>query len=135
MLALLSIALACLLFPVAAAQEDTPECPQDVSADASAEGIRLSWSPSEGADGYRIYRYTAAWEYILLGETSATSFTDDTAAAGQTYSYRVRAFNEAGESIGCESAEATAVPFFGAPLLTALALAGSLGAFAWMRRR
>lgn len=134
MLGMLSIALACALVPPAVAQEETPECPEDLTADAGVGGIRLSWSPAEGADGYRVYRYTAAWEYIPLGETTQTTFTDDTAAAGLTYSYRVRAFNEAGESIGCESAEATAIPFFGAPLLTALAFAGSLGAFAWMRR-
>lgn len=116
--------------------EEPPACPGGVSAEALAEGgIRLTWNASEGADGYRISRAIEFEEEILLGTTNETTFVDDTAAPGVTYQYRVRAFSEGGESRECPVVEATAVPFFGAPILMALALAGSVGAFVWMRRR
>lgn len=64
-----------------------------------ASGLtRLEWLPSlpEPITGYRVYRRGPAGEVIFTLPATQTTFTDGTAACGQ--SYYVTAFNEAGES-------------------------------------
>ncbi|HET6405078.1 MAG TPA: hypothetical protein VFH78_10560 [Candidatus Thermoplasmatota archaeon] len=108
-----------------------------VTASAGAEGaIALSWSEVAGADGYAIVRTDASGEEVFLAflEADATSYTDDSTIVGQTYTYSVVPFLNGVPARFCESVEVTAVPFFGAPLLGALALVGVVGAYAAFRR-
>jgi hypothetical protein len=75
--------------------------------------VSLTWgaSPSTGISGYKVYRGTSAagpLTALTSSPVSATSYTDDSAQAGQTYYYAVTAVN----SSGAESAysnEATAI--------------------------
>ncbi len=56
------------------------------------EGVKVSWSASNGADSYRIYRRSDDnKKWILLDEVKETSFIDTTAESGKTYRYTVRA--------------------------------------------
>lgn len=87
--------------------------PQNLIAqDNGSLGIDLSWCAVSGAIGYLIYRANGssppAEEYILIGTTSATSYTDTNAEGGYTYSYKVRAIDYCSESPSSSAASATA---------------------------
>ncbi|NIO27681.1 MAG: hypothetical protein GTO29_03905 [Candidatus Latescibacteria bacterium] len=72
-----------------------PSVPQNVAANTfSNTRIDVSWSPSTdnvGVDGYRVYRNDAA-----VGVTAVTTYADTGLSAGTSYSYRVSAFDAAG---------------------------------------
>ena len=73
--------------------------------------ISLSWSPSTdsggaGLAGYRIYRDGSA---VPLASVTGTTFTDNGLTNGMTYSYRVTAYDAAGnESAAAGSVSGTA---------------------------
>lgn len=67
-----------------------------LSADGSDSGVRISWQPSAGAVGYRVFRRNSSGGWSGLANTTATSYLDTTASAGTTYTYTVRCLNAAG---------------------------------------
>ncbi|HVM45297.1 MAG TPA: hypothetical protein VM582_05125 [Candidatus Thermoplasmatota archaeon] len=117
-------------------------CIADLTATALDEGdVRLEWTASANATIYYVYRSDGVegpdgrLSWVDVGNTTGTSFVDATAEAGETYVYDVTASDgRLANAEACELVQVTAVPFFGAPLLAALALVGGVGAFAWMRR-
>jgi alpha-tubulin suppressor-like RCC1 family protein len=71
----------------------------------SLNQIDLSWSDTDNESGFEILRYTSpATQYSLLATlpaqvgTNTTSYSDTTVISN-TYSYRIRAFNNAGECL------------------------------------
>ncbi len=63
------------------------------SASKSSSGIKVSWNKVSGASGYAIYRKAAGGSWILIGNTTSTSYTDtSTLTSGVTYYYTVRAY-------------------------------------------
>ena len=83
-----------------------PSVPQGlVSPSQTASTVSLSWSAStdnsggSGVAGYDVYR-----NGTLVGSTSATSYTDTGLAASTTYSYAVRARDNAGNASAQSSA-------------------------------
>ncbi|MBQ7116325.1 MAG: InlB B-repeat-containing protein [Clostridia bacterium] len=61
----------------------------------TSEGIGLSWSEVEGAEGYKVYRKTADGSYKLLSTVkgvSNLSYTDSSAYKGTKYTYKVKAY-------------------------------------------
>ena len=73
---------------------DAPAPPSNVTAtDDSCGVVRVAWSASDHADGYRIYR-----EGSQVGSTGSTFYRDGSSGAG-TFVYTVTAFNECGESV------------------------------------
>ena len=53
---------------------------------------KLSWKKVEGASKYVVYRATSkSGKYTKLGETTKTSYTNNSAKAGKTYYYKVKA--------------------------------------------
>ena len=56
-------------------------------------GVKIQWAKSTGAAKYRVFRRTETGSWTKLGDTTATSYTDKTAAAGTTYYYTVRCMN------------------------------------------
>lgn len=114
------------------------ECPaMNLTAVANADGsISLNWTDvGSAADEYNIYRGADGGSLVFLASTSNTTYTDETTTVGVTYAYAITIMKDGRESEICARAQATAIPFFGAPLLTALALLGSVGAFVALRRR
>ena len=99
--------------PVAAPVVNAPDAPSLDSATATRP-VLLSWRPgaSDGGSpltGYRVYRGTASGgETLLASLGSQTSYSDDSAAYGTTYYYRVTAVNAVGES--APSSELSATP-------------------------
>lgn len=62
----------------------------------TAAGIRLYWTKSEGATGYRVYRKNqGAKKWKLIGKTTtAAKYTDKTASTEANYLYMVKGFNK-----------------------------------------
>ena len=95
-----------LVFGPSAGQGDTtpPTAPTNLAVSgATSSSISLSWGAStdsggSGLAGYRVYRDGAA---TPLASVAGTAFTDSALAAGSTHSYRVTAYDAAGnESAG-----------------------------------
>ena len=55
-------------------------------------GIQITWGAVKGAAGYNVYRKTANSGWVLIGKASGTSYIDETAVAGTTYTYTARAY-------------------------------------------
>ena len=91
---------------------------------ASSDGfdqISITWTPVEGAEGYRIYRKTAAadWAYsdeedwVCLDTTESTSYLDAAVFCGVSYSYAVTAVcgeNEGNRAEVCSVQNTLSVP-------------------------
>lgn len=62
------------------------------AVDYNLGGNTVSWQPVKGAEGYSVYRRPVGGSFVTLCRaTTATSFTDVTAADGE-YEYAVRAY-------------------------------------------
>ena len=85
-----------------------PDAPHSLSATAGNRQVMLSWiQPSGGAAVTRYeYEQDLSGSWISTGGT-ATSYTVRNLTNGQSYSFRVRAANSAGESAPSPSASAT----------------------------
>jgi uncharacterized protein (DUF1800 family) len=88
-----------------------PLAPADLAAVAGDKVVTLSWSPSDGAAGYSVYRSTYSNKQsstpIAQGLTEP-AFVDNTVVNGPTYYYKVAAVNVGGTSP--RSNEASASP-------------------------
>ncbi len=85
------------------AQEDPPTAPTGVTANASADGIEVSWNVSTGADSYMIFRsempaWTGATPKQIAASITGLSYSDTNAQAGTRYYYWVKARNADGVS-------------------------------------
>lgn len=90
-----------------------PSVPSPVTATAGESSVALSWPASTddvGVAGYRVYRGGS-----LVHTTTATSWTDSSVTAGTTYSYRVDAYDAAGNVAPSSAVQAT-VPAAAAPV-------------------
>lgn len=79
-----------------------PAAPADLEATAGTEEscVRLSWTASEGAAGYAVYRGTreSSGNAAYLGTVTATRYADTVAVPGVDYRYFVKAKNGSGSS-------------------------------------
>ena len=73
-----------------------PAVPSDVKAKAeSASSIKVSWSEVDQAVGYQVWRGTSeTGAFMAIGSVTTTSRVSAALAAGTTYCYKVRAYNE-----------------------------------------
>jgi hypothetical protein len=88
-----------------------PASPSALAASAfSSNRIDLSWlDNSSNESGFKVERSTATsgWAQVSTASANATSYSDTGLAASTAYSYRVRAFNTAGDSGYSNTASAT----------------------------
>ncbi len=81
---------------------DFLESPSSLSATAvSSSQVNLSWTDNSSDEtGFTVERKTGSSSFASIGSAAAnaTSFSDSTVSAGETYTYRVRAFNVDTES-------------------------------------
>jgi len=92
-----------------------PPTPVDVAAAAGDKSVTLSWTPSAGADGYKVYRGTITNRQATTPVATVTGspFVDLTVVNGPTYFYKVAAYNLGGDSL--KSLEVSANPEAPAP--------------------
>lgn len=89
-----------------------PDAPTLISANAlSTSEIELAWSDSQSSlDGFRVQRRDGAdgsWYRIKTVSGATFGFTNTSLNPDQSYSYRVQAFNVAGESTYSNTLSAT----------------------------
>lgn len=64
-------------------------------AESTSEGVKLSWSAVKGAAKYRVFYKNGKGNWVKLGDTASTTFTDTVVKNGGTYTYTVRCINSA----------------------------------------
>ncbi|HEV2320108.1 MAG TPA: LamG-like jellyroll fold domain-containing protein, partial [Verrucomicrobiae bacterium] len=95
---------------------DTPTAPANLAATlVSGSEVYLSWSPSAaelGIGAYLVEREANGdTNFVQIGWSTGTDYTDSTAVAGSNFSYRVRAVDRAGDYGPYSSvAQAAAIP-------------------------
>ena len=78
--------------------EQENSSPTGVTASVDGSSILISWQSVSGATKYKIYRSSSAnGSYSLIGESSTTSYRDNSPVSGYNY-YKVSAVNNNGES-------------------------------------
>ena len=125
--AIATAAVLLMIVPLASAAGQPPP-PPSVSCSPQADGVHVTWDAVSGATSYNVWRKVGnngAW--IQIGSTTTTSFVDHTAASGQLYHYAVSTVNADGESDRGGTCNVTSIPFFPNALVSAAAVAGSLG--------
>lgn len=88
----------------------TPSAPTSLAASAvSTSSIDLSWVDNASNEtGYRIERQSGGnWSEVATVGANASTWRDSGLTAGATYTYRVRAYNTAGDSSNSNQASAT----------------------------
>ena len=69
------------------------EAPDNLNADASSgTAIALNWSAAQGAVEYRVIR-----DGVLVATVTENSYLDDSAVAGETYTYEIVSVSASGE--------------------------------------
>ncbi|MDB5294023.1 MAG: repeat-containing protein, partial [Phycisphaerales bacterium] len=91
-----------------------PAAPSTLAVTAvTAEGVTLTWADhSTGETGYVVERATVGGEFGIVGtvDEDVTTFTDDSAAEGTIYQYRVTAAGVGGASVASDDVAATTLP-------------------------
>ena len=80
----------------------TLEAPVTKSATPANDGLKVTWEPVVGADGYVIYRKTSGTDWARVGTApgeNTTEYIDTGLESGYTYIYSVSAANYYGESL------------------------------------
>ena len=97
-----------------------------LKADAASGQPVVSWTKVSGAAQYEVYRSTNGKNFSIVRRTAALSYTDTSAAAGNTYYYVVRAINGSVKSAFCAAQSIQyAVASLNAPTMTLKADAAS----------
>jgi fibronectin type 3 domain-containing protein len=82
--------------------------PNDLAATPGDQQVRLSWSATDGAEGYSIYRsLTAGGSYTFLATSTGNSYTDLGVVNGTMYAYVVAAHVNGIASANSNEAKAT----------------------------
>ena len=82
--------------------------PINLAATPGIAQVSLTWNPVAGATSYNVKRATmSGGPYVTVGNTAATSYTDNPLAASTTYYYVVSAVNGGNESFNSLEVSAT----------------------------
>ncbi len=91
--------------------------PGNFKAEAASETtVNLSWSAVSTATGYSLERKIEGGSYTILKDLAktATSYSDTTVEAGQTYLYLIKSVRDGKKSTGTETGKVT-LPVLGQP--------------------
>ena len=107
-----------------------------LKADAASGQPVISWSKVGGATQYEVYRSATgkANSFSIIRRTSALTYTDVNAAAGNTYYYVVRAINGSVKSAFCAAQSIQyAVASLNAPTMTLTSAASGQPVVSWTK--
>ena len=65
-----------------------------------SNGVQIKWGKAAGAAKYRVFRKSGGSGWKTLGDTTSTSFVDQTAKSGTNYTYTVRCIGPDGGFTG-----------------------------------
>lgn len=140
-----ALACASLLVLTAVAAGCVAEAPEDVECEAAKDGNLITWSPAENATSYGVYRRVGDQDFEMIANVTDTEYLDTNVTDGVAYRYYVTSFypanfttesvTEYGESEPSRFCDITAIPFFPALGVAAVAVIGGVLAFVVMRRR
>jgi len=88
-----------------------PAAPSSLVATAGELRVALDWADNTESDlaGYRVYRRASDGSWTRIAQTGSSAHTDSGLTAGTTYTYRVTAYDQAGNE-GVASAQVSATP-------------------------
>ena len=97
-----------------------PAVPKNLQAEVGDNYLTLTWSPTDGAGGYNVYRGTVGDRQAvpIAVALDATRFIDTKVINGATYYYKVTASNPGGESARSPELAASPAPPFTADTLS-----------------
>ena len=107
-----------------------------LKADAASGQPVISWSKVGGATQYEVYRSATgkANSFSIIRRTSALTYTDTTAAAGNTYYYVVRAISGSVKSAFCPAQSIQyAITSLNAPTMTLTSAASGQPVVSWTK--
>ena len=107
-----------------------------LKADAASGQPVISWSKVGGATQYEVYRSATgkANSFSIIRRTSALTYTDVNAAAGNTYYYVVRAINGSVKSAFCPAQSIQyAITSLNAPTMTLTSAASGQPVISWTK--
>ncbi|MDY5940566.1 MAG: polysaccharide deacetylase family protein [Eubacteriales bacterium] len=105
---LLTVLLCAFLISLAGCSGKTPEPPDNITAVPEGETVKISWTPSDNAVCYRLYRKTErASDYKYLCDLQNTEYTDTDVLPGDSYRYKVEIVYSDCISAGAETAIVT----------------------------
>ena len=107
-----------------------------LKADAASGQPVISWSKVGGATQYEVYRSATgkANSFSIIRRTSALTYTDVNAAAGNTYYYVVRAINGSVKSAFCPAQRIQyAITSLNAPAMTLTSAASGQPVVSWTK--
>jgi uncharacterized protein YkwD len=87
-----------------------PTAPTGLAAVGGSHQVTLSWADVSGENGYMVERSpdgVSGWAQVGTTGANVTTYQDTGLSAGATYTYRVRAYNAAGNSPYSTTAQAT----------------------------
>jgi hypothetical protein len=88
------------------------------AAATTTTSVSLTWNAAAGATGYKISRSSNLFSFSQIGTSGSPSYTDNTASAGTSYLYTVRATDGTNDSANSNSDLATTVIFTDPTLIT-----------------
>ncbi|MDK2806115.1 MAG: hypothetical protein PWQ94_1279 [Thermoanaerobacterium sp.] len=90
-----------------------PQAPSNITVESGNGSVELSWSPSDGATGYNIYRSSVEGGLYekIASNVSATTYKDDSVTNGLKYVYAISAIDGLGNESD-KSIDAVAYPSY-----------------------
>ena len=103
-----------------------PSAPTYLIAYSTGSSIYVSWTTSSGATGFAVYRNDVFYKNI-----DTSSFYDSSVLAGQTYTYKVQAYNASNNYSGFSNSMSVSLPGLAAPVGLAATRSGDKVSMTW----
>ncbi len=87
------------------------------ASDISDSSVTINWDKNDSASGYEVYKKSADGEFILtetIASNATTQYADTAVAAGEEYTYAVRAVDATG-AVSADTTVDVKIPYVGAP--------------------
>ena len=76
-----------------------PKTPEIISVQRLQTGIEVKWNAVAYAKGYEVYVKENSGSYVKAGQISGTNYMKTDISPGSRYSFKVRAFNQYGQTV------------------------------------